>query len=48
MAVIGRGLSGSEMKTYHALSPMHNATLGSTNAVNLGDSRSAVRLIKPF
>lgn len=36
MAVRGRGLSGSEVKFYNALSPMHNATLGSSNAVNLG------------
>lgn len=36
MAVIGRGLSGSEMLTYNALSPMHNATLGSSNPINLG------------
>lgn len=36
MAVRGRGLSGSETKYYNALSPMHNATLGSSNPINLG------------
>jgi hypothetical protein len=37
MAVRGRGLSGSEVKFYNALSAMHNATTGSSNPVNLGD-----------
>jgi hypothetical protein len=32
-----RGLSGSELKTYTALSPMHNATLGSSNPVDLSE-----------
>jgi hypothetical protein len=35
--MIARGLSGSELKTYNALSPMHNATLGSSNPVDLSE-----------
>jgi hypothetical protein len=32
---LGRGMSGSEILYYNALSPMHNATLGSSNPIDL-------------
>jgi hypothetical protein len=35
--MLARGLSGSEILYYNALSPMHNATLGSSNAIDLSE-----------
>ena len=35
--MLARGMSGSEMLTYNALSAMHNGTAGSSNPVDLSE-----------